>query len=107
MAIADNESDLMTVDEFAKKWRVDSSVVRWWIKREFIGYMLVGDRLMVRRSTVIKPITPNLLREELIALFVSSGTAANMEEATTVVDSIDQSLWREMADSMKSEVNRG
>lgn len=52
------ESDLISVYDFATKWRVSESVVRGWIKKGLIDYVLVGPRKMqcVRESSALRSI---------------------------------------------------
>lgn len=60
MAVKLKDGDLITVQEFAEKFRVDASVVRGWVKQGLIDYVLVGPRNIrcVRRSDILKPIQP-------------------------------------------------
>lgn len=51
--------DLITVQEFARKYRVDESVVRRWVKMGHIDYVLVGvGRQMkrIRQTDLVKPL---------------------------------------------------
>ena len=53
------DPDLITVQSFAEKYRVDASVVRSWVKQGLISYELVGPRKMLRKSELLKPIIPS------------------------------------------------
>lgn len=48
-------ADFTTVHEFAQQYRVDASVVRSWIKKGHINYVLVGPRHMrrIRKSDIL------------------------------------------------------
>lgn len=50
--------EFLTVDEFARRWRVEASVVRSWIKNGYIRYTLIGPNKMrrIRKSDVVKPL---------------------------------------------------
>lgn len=50
------EPQLITVHEYARKHRVDVSIVRWWIKTKRIAYKLVGVRKMVATDALIEPV---------------------------------------------------
>lgn len=96
------DGDLITVQEFAEKFRVDSSIVRSWVKRGLIDYVLVGPRNMrcVRRSDILKPIQPRtpphipvthvaiaVEATELMQALMSQGM--DIESAQGVVGSMD------------------
>ena len=50
-------SELITVQDFARKYSVDTETVRSWIKNGYIPYELVGHRKMIRKdSALTKPI---------------------------------------------------
>lgn len=46
--------DLISIHEFANRYRVDVSIVRGWVKRGSIPYTLVGNRKMLRTGDIPK-----------------------------------------------------
>lgn len=49
---------LITVQEFAERYRVSPETVRLWVKKGNINYELVGTRKMIRKSEVLKLLEP-------------------------------------------------
>jgi len=94
------DGDIITVKEFADKFRVDVSVVRGWVKQGLIDYVLVGPRNMrcVRKSDILKPIQPKSRIPtpepatppevgQLLQLLLASGM--DLESANGVVASME------------------
>jgi len=48
------DQDLISINDFAAKYRVSEETVRGWIKRGYVDYEMVGPRKMIRKSQVIK-----------------------------------------------------
>lgn len=45
--------ELLTVQEFADKFRVSTATVRWWIKMKYVDYEMKGARKLVKRSSAV------------------------------------------------------
>lgn len=50
--------DLMTVEDFGRRYRVDSSVVRYWIRQGYVTATVVAGKQMVSRAELVKPVEP-------------------------------------------------
>lgn len=111
MALKQKDGDLITVQEFAEKFRVDASVVRGWVKQGLIDYVLVGPRNMrcVRRSDILKPIKPKTPAhvptpaavpevETLTQLLMASGM--DLESARGVAGSMELADMKQMISEM-------
>jgi excisionase family DNA binding protein len=48
--------ELITIQEFAERYRVGTETVRSWVREGLIDYELVGPRKMIRKSAVLKPV---------------------------------------------------
>lgn len=55
------EEEYLTVQDFANRFGVQTSVVRGWVRKGLIRYVLVGPRHIrhVRRSDIVKPVDPS------------------------------------------------
>ncbi len=103
-----NTDELMTVEEFARRYRVDASVVRHWAKMGHINYELVGPRKLkrIRPDTILTFIEPKTIppmsrdaktfadakvtnwNEAMVAIYMRDGL--DREAAEAVVSSMDQ-----------------
>lgn len=85
----EHDPDLITVHEFATRYRVDESVVRGWAKRGYIDYVLVGPRQMrkVRVSELVKPARPELEPTDAISRLMAK-EGLDYDTAKTVVESM-------------------
>lgn len=86
-------NDLMTVHEFALKYRVDVSVVRRWVKEGRIPYTLVGPRKMIQRDHVVRQSNPednrrDWNRRQLVGMLTLEGI--DIDNAREVVKSMGQ-----------------
>lgn len=111
-----NTDELMTVEAFAQKYRVDASVVRSWAKHGYINYELVGPRKLrrIRPDSVITPIQPSQpirppgaaqrynKHTALVNVFIKRD-GMDIDTATGVVDSMDAAD----IDQMLLEANSG
>lgn len=60
----DKEDDeLITVQEFANRYRVSTETVRYWISKGYVAYELVGASKLIRRSSAVHPVAPVVARE--------------------------------------------
>lgn len=105
--VPDKNPDLMTVHEFANAYRVDVSVVRGWVKRNYIGWKLVGPRMMVRVSSAVRPATPTngttlaMKREQLAGYMLAADPEMGMEAATEQANLMDPAMVDTMLESLK------
>jgi len=58
MSIAKDSSELLIVEEVAREMRTTVWAVRSWIRTGKLPALRPGKRLLVRRSDVIKMLTP-------------------------------------------------
>jgi hypothetical protein len=92
--------DLISVYDFATKWRVSESIVRGWIKKGLIDYVLVGPRKMqcIRESAALKaidkhsmPDMPNMNQLKVshersqLASHIATNNGISIEKATALV----------------------
>lgn len=85
---ANDADDLMDVQTFAERFRVDASVVRSWIRAGLIPFTLKGSRRMVRRSDILRPAVAPTPKEVLIGLLVTRDGMDN-ETAHSVVNGME------------------
>ncbi len=93
--MAAKEEELISIFDFATRYRVDVSVVRGWIKKGTIDYQMVGPRMMVRASSVVKtvpagppaPAIQSPIKDELIGYLIAANDM-NIESATNLAGSL-------------------
>lgn len=110
MATDDNIGDIITVQAFAYRFRVDASIVRRWAKQGRIDYVLEGPRKLrrVRVSDIVKliqaaapaPLDTNrtALKARLMALEVDETTAMDI-----ITGSDDESVAKMLMEAPNGE----
>ena len=98
-------SDLVTVQSFAEKFRVDASVVRGWVKRGLIDYALVGPRNMkrIRRSDLLRPISPDPVEVMSVEATRQQHNRNQLIGYLTVYDGMDLRAATEVVSSMSPD----
>lgn len=89
--------ELMTIQTFAEKFRVDVSVVRGWCKRGVIPYELVGPRKLrrLRPSDILKPIDPEprvqaMFNRDKLARLLAEREGMDVDTIHAVISGMDE-----------------
>lgn len=113
---------LIHIDEFARRYRIHTSVIRDWVKRGYVDYEFVGGNHLRHKGTTPivpvkapkppdKPLAPGWslpeLRVELVGYLLATDQSLTLEAATEMTETMDESTVTSLLKSLVEEVGSG